>query len=53
MAQFSVGTMPHDRIMHAIELLGTSVAPAVRHELSHSTEEAAEDKEAAATSDLE
>jgi probable LLM family oxidoreductase len=53
MAQFSVGTMPHDRIMHAIELLGTRVAPAVRHELSHSTEEAAEDKEAALTSELE
>jgi len=30
LAQFSVGTMPHDKIMHAIELLGTKVAPAVR-----------------------
>jgi probable LLM family oxidoreductase len=28
--QMSVGTMPHDRIMHSIELLGTQVAPAVR-----------------------
>lgn len=28
--QFSVGTMPHDRVMRAIELLGTVVAPAVR-----------------------
>jgi alkanesulfonate monooxygenase SsuD/methylene tetrahydromethanopterin reductase-like flavin-dependent oxidoreductase (luciferase family) len=28
--QFSVGTMPHDRIMHCIELYGTVVAPAVR-----------------------
>ena len=30
--QFSVGTMPHDKIMHSIELLGTKVAPAVRRE---------------------
>ncbi len=30
--QFSVGTMPHDKMMHSIELLGTSVAPAVRKE---------------------
>ena len=28
--QMSVGTMPHDRIMRSIELLGTAVAPAVR-----------------------
>jgi len=28
--QLSVGTMPHDQIMHAIELYGTKVAPAVR-----------------------
>jgi alkanesulfonate monooxygenase SsuD/methylene tetrahydromethanopterin reductase-like flavin-dependent oxidoreductase (luciferase family) len=28
--QFSVGTMPHDRMMHSIELLGDKVAPAVR-----------------------
>lgn len=27
----SVGTMPHDKVMHAIELLGTKVAPAVRY----------------------
>lgn len=26
----SVGTMPHSKVMHAIELLGTQVAPAVR-----------------------
>ena len=30
LAQLSVGTMPHDKIMHAIELLGTKVAPVVR-----------------------
>ena len=28
--QFSVGTIPHDRMMHSIELLGTRVAPEVR-----------------------
>jgi len=26
----SVGTMPHDKVMHSIELFGTKVAPAVR-----------------------
>ena len=31
--QFSVGTMPHDKIMHAIELFGDKVAPVVRREL--------------------
>ena len=30
LAQLTVGSMPHDRVMHAIELLGTVVAPAVR-----------------------
>jgi probable LLM family oxidoreductase len=28
--QLTVGTMPHDKVMRAIELLGTVVAPAVR-----------------------
>jgi probable LLM family oxidoreductase len=32
--QFSVGTMPHDKIMRSIELFGTEVAPAVRQELA-------------------
>jgi probable LLM family oxidoreductase len=32
--QLSVGSMPHARIMRAIELLGTEVAPAVRAELA-------------------
>jgi probable LLM family oxidoreductase len=31
--QLSVGTMPHERIMHAIELFGTRVAPTVRVEV--------------------
>ena len=32
--QMSVGTMPHEKIMHSIELLGTVVAPAVREALN-------------------
>lgn len=32
--QLSVGTMPHDKVMHAIELLGTKVAPVVRDEIA-------------------
>jgi len=31
----SVGTMPHDKVMHAIELLGTKVAPLVRKHFQH------------------
>lgn len=30
LAQMSMGAMPHDKILHAIELLGTKVAPEVR-----------------------
>jgi alkanesulfonate monooxygenase SsuD/methylene tetrahydromethanopterin reductase-like flavin-dependent oxidoreductase (luciferase family) len=30
LGQISVGPMPHDRVLNAIELLGTEVAPAVR-----------------------
>jgi alkanesulfonate monooxygenase SsuD/methylene tetrahydromethanopterin reductase-like flavin-dependent oxidoreductase (luciferase family) len=33
LAQVSVGSLPHDRVLRAIELLGTVVAPAVRAEL--------------------
>jgi len=32
--QLTVGTMPHDQVMRAIELLGTEVAPAVRRALA-------------------
>ena len=32
--QMSVGTMPHEKIMHSIELLGSVVAPAVKRALS-------------------
>jgi probable LLM family oxidoreductase len=30
LAQVSVGSLPHEKVLHAIELLGTAVAPAVR-----------------------
>jgi alkanesulfonate monooxygenase SsuD/methylene tetrahydromethanopterin reductase-like flavin-dependent oxidoreductase (luciferase family) len=30
LAQMSLGAMPHDKILHAIELLGAEVAPAIR-----------------------
>jgi alkanesulfonate monooxygenase SsuD/methylene tetrahydromethanopterin reductase-like flavin-dependent oxidoreductase (luciferase family) len=33
LVQFSVGTLPHERIMRSIELFGTEVAPVVRKEL--------------------
>ena len=36
MAQMSLGAMPHDRVMKAIELFGTQVAPAVRKAVSAS-----------------
>lgn len=32
--QLTVGPMPHDEVLHAIELFGTQVAPAVRKALS-------------------
>jgi probable LLM family oxidoreductase len=34
MAQLSVGTLPHRQVLHAIELLGTKVAPVVRAEIA-------------------
>jgi probable LLM family oxidoreductase len=34
LVQFSVGTLPHDKVMRSIELFGTEVAPAVRKELA-------------------
>ena len=33
LVQFSVGTLPHDKLMRSIELFGTEVAPAVRAEV--------------------
>jgi probable LLM family oxidoreductase len=35
LVQFTVGTMPHAKIMRSIELLGTEVAPVVRKELAN------------------
>jgi hypothetical protein len=32
--QMTVATLPHAKMMHAIELLGTRVAPMVRKELA-------------------
>ncbi|GAC1552646.1 MAG: LLM class flavin-dependent oxidoreductase [Herpetosiphon sp.] len=37
LAQMSVGTMPHAKVMHAIELMGTRVAPVVRAEVKRRT----------------
>jgi hypothetical protein len=37
LGQISVGTMPHDKVMRAIELLGTEVAPVVREEVARRT----------------
>ena len=34
LVQFSVGTMPHEKILRSIELYGTEVAPAVREEVA-------------------
>jgi len=31
--QFTIGTMPHDKVLRAIELFGTKVAPVVREEI--------------------
>ena len=36
--QMSVGTMPHDKMMRSIELLGTRVAPVVRRETGQATD---------------
>ncbi|MEA2467929.1 MAG: hypothetical protein QOJ57_2055 [Thermoleophilaceae bacterium] len=33
LAQINVGGLPHDKVLHAIELLGTEVAPRVRAEV--------------------
>ncbi|HEU4787874.1 MAG TPA: LLM class flavin-dependent oxidoreductase, partial [Gemmatimonadaceae bacterium] len=35
LAQLTVGPMPHDKVMRAIELLGTRVAPEVRKATAH------------------
>ncbi len=35
--QLTVGTVPHAKVMRAIELLGTEIAPAVRKEIAART----------------
>jgi probable LLM family oxidoreductase len=37
LAQVSVGTLPHQRVLRSIELLGTEVAPVVRREIASRT----------------
>lgn len=37
MIQFAVGLVPHDELMHAIELFGTKVAPMVREMVAEGT----------------
>ncbi len=34
LAQISIGTLPHERVLHATELFGTAVAPVVREALA-------------------
>ena len=40
--QLSVGTMPHDKMLRAIELLGTRIAPEVRREVAKRREPTSE-----------
>ena len=37
LVQFTVGTIPHDKVMRSIELFGTEVAPTVRAEVARRT----------------
>jgi alkanesulfonate monooxygenase SsuD/methylene tetrahydromethanopterin reductase-like flavin-dependent oxidoreductase (luciferase family) len=30
LAQMSLGSMPHDKILHSMELLGTAIAPVIK-----------------------
>ena len=38
LAQMSMGNMPHEKIMHSIELFGTQVAPAIRRAVNKSSQ---------------
>jgi probable LLM family oxidoreductase len=40
--QLSVGTLPHDKVLRAVELLGTEIAPVVRAEVAGRRERAAD-----------
>jgi probable LLM family oxidoreductase len=44
LAQMSLGAMPHDKILHAIELLGTKVAPAIRKYTAENNKKVSADK---------
>jgi alkanesulfonate monooxygenase SsuD/methylene tetrahydromethanopterin reductase-like flavin-dependent oxidoreductase (luciferase family) len=44
--QFSVGSIPHERIMRSIELFGTEVAPVVREEIARRKAEGASSRSA-------
>ena len=46
MAQISLGTLPHEKAMRAIELFGTEVAPAVRQETARRSNRGAEGPQA-------
>jgi probable LLM family oxidoreductase len=44
LAQLSVGTIPHQQMMHAIELLGSKVAPVVRKETGNTDSASAKEE---------
>jgi alkanesulfonate monooxygenase SsuD/methylene tetrahydromethanopterin reductase-like flavin-dependent oxidoreductase (luciferase family) len=46
LAQMSVGTMPHEKILRSIELFGTQVAPVIRKELNHAVKAIEENMDA-------
>ena len=48
LVQFSVGMLPHDKILRSIELFGTEVAPVVRRELGSSVRERNDEPDEAA-----
>jgi probable LLM family oxidoreductase len=48
LAQMSVGTMPHAKVMRSIELFGTKVAPVVRRETASTAADARADARAVA-----
>lgn len=51
LAQMSIGTMPHDKILRSIELFGTKVAPEVRKALGNNTRTVRENLQTAGYSD--
>jgi hypothetical protein len=47
MAQISIGTLPHEKVLRAIELFGTEVAPTVRKEIERRSTSTPEDRQPA------